>query len=204
MSPGPVVPADKARPLADLVEALHRHVRLLRRYAEQAFEDHDDDYLGEVVAKLRVLVVEKGQNVALLIRLMTECGIDAPITLAIDADAPPPPRDWAEKYSDGMDVSLVEFLTLPSLTVITSTDERLLSKREFIEVVAEKCGAAHEDWKHPEYLTLIRDSELRVKGYGPLASALKAITTAVLSVADHVLPELTPEAIEAAERRRRG
>ena len=147
--------------------------------------------------------MEKGQNVPLLIRLMTECELDAPITLAIDADSPPPPRYWTEKYPDGKAVSLVEFLTLPSLTVITSTGERLLSKREFIEVVAEKCGVANEDWKHPVYLTLIRDSELRVKGYGPLAAALKPITAAVLTVADHVLPRLTPQAIEAAERRRR-
>jgi hypothetical protein len=176
----------KARPLADLVEALRRHVRLLQRLAEQAFEAHDDDYLGEVANKLRLLAVEKKQNVPLLIKLMDECGIKAPLKLKPPASA-------------GRAVSLSDFLDQTSLKV---GDVRL-SKGQLIEVVAEKYGGAHEDWEHPEYLTLLRKSQLRLKGYKPLPAALRSITTGVLTVADYVLPRLTPQVVAEAERRRR-
>jgi hypothetical protein len=177
-------------------------VTLLRRYGEHAFESRDEDYIGEVAGKLRLLVLAKQQNVPLLIKLMNDCGIEAPFTLAIDEGSPPPPPYWRKRYEPGDTVSLPEFLDLPALSVTTSSGIVTLSKQQLIEVVSQKHGAAHEDWEHPEYLTLIRESEFRIKGYAPLAAALRPITTAVLTTAEHVLPRLTPDVIAEAERRR--
>jgi hypothetical protein len=193
------------RPLADLVEALRRHVRLLRLYAAHAFDDGDADYLGEVAAKLRLLVVKKWNNEPLLIRLMHDCQIEAePAWLALDEAYLPPPAEVAERYQVGAPVSLADELDLPALRITSVTgDETLtLTKRKLVEVVAEKHGAAHEDWEHPGYLTLLREHELRIKGYPPLEAALQLVTTTVLRVADHVLPRLTPEVVADAERRR--
>jgi hypothetical protein len=120
-------------------------VRLLQRYAKQAFEAGDDDYLGEVAAKLRLLAVAKPHNDPLLIQLMTECRIGAPLV-----PKPPPPGHPA-----GKPMTLADSLTLPALKVTTSAGDVRLSKRQFIEVVAEKYGGTHEDWAHPEHLTLI-------------------------------------------------
>ena len=54
----------------DLLEALLRHVDLLREYSGKAFEERKGDYLGEVAGKLRVLVVETRMNKPLLLALM--------------------------------------------------------------------------------------------------------------------------------------
>jgi hypothetical protein len=70
------------REVAELVERLREHTSLLREYSERAFADGDDRYLGEIAAKLRLLVYEHGRNRPLLIDLMEECGIDCPITLS--------------------------------------------------------------------------------------------------------------------------
>ena len=181
---------------------LRRHVTLLHRYAEQAFDGHDEAYLGEVAAKLRLLAVKEEQGDPLLIRLMAECGLHLSVT-ALQEDGLSLPPDWAERVPPGTVQSLTEHLDLPAVKVtMLGGGEKTLSKREFIELLAEKCGAAHEDWDHPAYLTEIRDSDLRIKGYAPIAAVLKPITTAVLDVADHALRCLTPPVIEAAEQRR--
>src|SRR5262245_60695277 len=67
------------RPIVDLVESLRRHVRLLREYDKRAFDDGNDDYLGEIAATLRLLSIAKGHNVALLVSLMKVCKVKARI-----------------------------------------------------------------------------------------------------------------------------
>src|SRR5262249_58125710 len=115
----------------------------------------------------------------------------------------PLPPDWAERVPPGTPQSLSEHLQLPAFRItMLGGGQKTLSKGEFIEVLAEKYGAAHEDWDHPAYLAELRDSDLRIQGYAPLAAVLKPIATAVLTVADDVLPRLTPQAIAAAEQRR--
>jgi hypothetical protein len=191
--PHPPQKANTPRSLTDLVRALNRHVRLLRLYAKQAFDAHDDDYLGEVAAKLRLLTIEKkNTNVPLLIEIMNVCEIKAPLVAKA-----------ADGSRRGDPMSLAEVLDGPAVKVVTSTGDVRLTKRELIKAVAEKHGGAHEDWAHPEYLTVIRESKLRVKGYSSLAAVLKPIATAVLTTSDHVLPRLTPAVIAKAEERRK-
>jgi hypothetical protein len=65
----------------ELFDALQRHVRLLRTYAERAFVGGDADYLGEVAGKLRVLVLDRGRNKPLLLKLMEECDVGFEVAL---------------------------------------------------------------------------------------------------------------------------
>lgn len=69
------------REIPDLVEALQRHVRLLKEYAVKAFEDANSDYFGEVAGKLRLLLYDGGMNTPLLLKLMDEFSADIRITL---------------------------------------------------------------------------------------------------------------------------
>jgi hypothetical protein len=68
------------RTRADRLDALESHIRLLRGYAQRAFETGDSDYFGEVAAKLRLLVGEHG-NKPLLLDLMDEMAQPITITL---------------------------------------------------------------------------------------------------------------------------
>ena len=73
------------RDLKDLVAALRRHVELLRVYAHHAFQERNELFLGEVAAKLRMLVAEHGRSRPLLLDLMDELGADVRFKL----DLPP-------------------------------------------------------------------------------------------------------------------
>jgi hypothetical protein len=183
------------RPITDLVESLRRHVRLLREYERRAFHDGNDDYLGEIAAKLRLLSIAKGQNVPLLIRLMKVCKVKARIKPKGSR-----PANWGAHDS----VTLSQILGQSAMKVKTSVGNVMLTRRELIEVVAEKHGGAHEDWQHPEWLTITRDPSVQIKGRSPLAVPLRVTTRAVLLLADHLLKQLTPQVIDAAERRRKG
>lgn len=69
-----------------MFEALKRHVRLLEDYYTKAFVEGNQDYLGEVAAKLRLLVTGQGKTGRpLLIGLIKELGLDIRLTL----DHPP-------------------------------------------------------------------------------------------------------------------
>lgn len=198
------------RTVADMVDMLRRHRKLLVEYGDKAFNHREEDYLGEVATKLRLLVVPKRSNVPLLVRLMSECQLDDRFVLG---DMGPPAALRPAGRLPGDIVTLKEFLDLPAFRADTSVGPVTLTKRQLIEVLAEKHGAAHEDWNHPESLVLLLKCPVRViTGYSPqdgivvhsaLVVELGLTTRAVLELADRVLSQLTPEVIEQAERRRR-
>lgn len=186
------------RQIPDLLESLRKHVKLLREFSARAFRDGDLDYLGEVAAKLRLLVYEHGRNKPLLLALMDEFGIDVPITLG-----GPPIQPLSGQPGPGDQVSLREFLELPACGVrVPSGGFVQLTKKEFIGVWAQQHGAAHEDWELNEELAVIRGSRIYIGGRRPEAEELRLTTKAVIYVADKFLSTLTPGLIElkTAER----
>jgi hypothetical protein len=50
------------RDIPELIEALRRHVEVLRDCYAKAFQEGDEKYLGEVAGKLRVPVVSSRSN----------------------------------------------------------------------------------------------------------------------------------------------
>ena len=107
--------------------------------------------MGEVAGKLRLLAIEKGSNTPLLVRLMTECQVQ---DVAVVLESVPPNLSGPQA---GDSVTLAEFLALPRLALaLTNGQRKTMTAQELVELVAEKHGAAHEDWAHPEQLTLIR------------------------------------------------
>ena len=59
-----------SRDIGDLLESLKRHLNLLEQFCVEAFKKNNDDYLGEVAAKIRLLTISFRSNKPLLIGLM--------------------------------------------------------------------------------------------------------------------------------------
>jgi hypothetical protein len=144
----------------ELVAALGQHTTLLRDYCVLAFQDGDDRYLGEVAAKLRLLVYEHGRNEPLLLRLMDELGVDVPITLN-----GPPQFEIAPGVHGGDQVSLRAWLGHLTYFTTTESGEALqLTKEQLIAFWAQQSGAAHEDWEQDEVLVRLRQSGVSIGG----------------------------------------
>jgi hypothetical protein len=187
------------RPIAELVGALRRHVRLLKEYASKAFRHRDEAYLGEVAGKLRLLAGDRGESSPLLLRLMKALDISVPIVLG----GPPTIRPVGE-LGAGDTVTLRQYLGMVAYGTRTPRSAWIeLTNADVIHTWAQQQGAAHEDWKVDGAFIALRDSGLYIGGQSELGAVLEGITRTVLFVAAKVLVEVTPERIESAEKRRR-
>ena len=183
------------RPLIDLVEALRRHVELLRIYAHHAFQERDELFLGEVAGKLRMLVAEYGRSQrSLLLDLMDE--LDADVTFKLNL---PPVQD--PDYDK--EITLRHYMGRTGLGIATGSGLRTLSYSEFVREWANQYGTAHEAWRVTEHFLNARHAGVYIGGEAANVATLRLITNTVLHVADTFLAEVTDEAIEAAEQRRR-
>lgn len=118
-----------------MVEALSRNVRLIDAYVDKAMTD--DDYLGEIAAKLRVLIVDIPRN-----RKHT------PLLLGV-----------ANAYKSTLGINPINgdnraaftwTQFLDSMAMHTSkpgNEPHTLTYRDFIRGWAEQAGGAHEDWE---------------------------------------------------------
>jgi hypothetical protein len=170
----------------ELVGALRRHTTLLRDYWVRAFQDGDDRYLGEIAAKLRLLVYEHGRNEPLLLRLMDELGLDLPITLS-----GPPQFEISPGVYGGDQVSLRAWLRHLAYFTTTESGEALqLTKEQVIALWAQQSGAAHEDWEQDEVLVRLQQSGAFIGGIAADAAVLQSIASTVLFVAEGVLEKI--------------
>jgi len=121
------------RHLKDLVAALRRHVELLRVYAHHAFQERNELFLGEVAAKLRMLVAEHGRSRPLLLDLMDELGADVRFKL----DLPPVQDPDYDK-----EITLRHYMGRKGLGIATASGLRMLSHSEFVREWANQYGTA--------------------------------------------------------------
>ena len=145
-----------SREIGDLLESLKKHLNLLESFCVEAFKKQNDDFFGEIAAKIRLLTISFKSNKPLLIGLMKKFEIEP----AQIFDGPPVqyPNDHPKP---GDSYTLEVFLTMPSMGFKTKSEGfKMLNKTEFICLFAEKHGAAHEDWNHPEILRIIKDANI--------------------------------------------
>lgn len=127
--------AKEKRSRAEIVQALARHTRLLKAYADSA--PSNEDYLGEIAGKLRLLIVETKQNTPLLLTVAREFGI-------------------AVKPSASTALSYGEFLKSMAFAYkLDSPDFVMVSYGNLIRSWAEQQGAPHEDWEIDEALAAL-------------------------------------------------
>ena len=140
----------------ELVDALERHIRILRDYAAKAFRDGNFDYGGEVAGKLRLLVTKCGSNRPLLLDLMAETGIAPTITLGGPLVQPP-----VGEPGSGDTISLERYLALGATGIrIPSGDFVMLNKTQFIRAWAEQSGSSHEDWSLEPTLAAVLSTQI--------------------------------------------
>lgn len=165
-----------ARDVRDLVEALRRHVKLLRDYRKRAFDEADRDYWGEVAGKLRLLLLPFGRNKPLLLLLLEKYGID--------------PHEIRIMGS----IALPEFLNQSGLAVKNAEGHFLpLTNAELINIWATQHGAAHEDWSLTEPFDLLRSSTSQVDFMRVAAASMALIADAAIEAAERVF-EIAGEA----------
>ena len=171
------------RSLAEMGARLRGHVRLLEQHAQKAFREGDSDYLGEIAAKLRVLVIRSRSNKPLLIRLMEEIG---------EVKLPPwdgPPLQYGPQAGD--ELSLDEYLQLTAIGVrVPSGEFVMLKKNDFIKAWAEKTGGSHEDWVISEELRIALSAGVYIGGLQAAAAELHVTTNTVLNVAKRFLASI--------------
>jgi hypothetical protein len=181
------------RPLIDLIAALQRHVELLKIYAHRAFQERDEVFLGEVAGKLRMLVTAHGQR-PLLLDLMDELCVDVRINL----DLPPVQDPDYDK-----EITLRHYMRRTALGIATGSGFRMLSHSQFVCEWANQYGTAHEAWIVTEHFLNASNAGVYIGEAAANVATLRGITNTVLHVADRFLAEVTDEAVEAAEQRRR-
>jgi hypothetical protein len=72
-----------------MIEALRRHIRLLKAYKKRAFDDGDPDYYGEIAAKLRLLLLSNGSNQPLLTLILGRFQTNVKIYVEVLSDRIP-------------------------------------------------------------------------------------------------------------------
>jgi hypothetical protein len=213
-----------SRSVIDMANALGKHMTLLGRYIE-AVKQGDDAYLGEIAGKLRLLVVSKGNQKPLLLRLADLAGYDFTVTLT-----GPPGWTFMDGDKTGDTIKLEKWLSNFAVGVQTANGPVQLTNAQFVTVWAEQYGAAHEDWSITESFAASLGNAEQMKAIATVAAAsappdiagffevfagnppatilkLMEVAMTVYRVGAEFLNALTPERLEAAEnelRRRQG
>jgi hypothetical protein len=187
------LPRRVERSLHELADRLGNHTQLLVEYIDNA-KNGDRRYLGEVAGKLRLLVSgRQAKNKPLLFLLAEATGDD--LTFQVGG---PPGFDWGYGVG-GQRAPLAAYLESMAFIVAGHT----LTKAEVIRLWAQQHGSAHEDWQVDRRLLALTGNPLFVGGVHTADRTLISIASTVATVSTNYLDGLTPEALDAAERRRR-
>ena len=179
-----------------MATALRAHVTLLSRYINAAVAG-ESLYLGEIAAKLRLLVITKAGHKPLLLHLAELTGDELTITLE---EPPIPPLPGQPGAGDTIAVETFLDLVAVALQTPNSGGQLIpLSHREFVAAWAEQHGAAHEDWSAPATSPAGVALPARLGGTKAHALTLLRIADAVHRLAAGYMAELTDEKIAAAE-----
>jgi hypothetical protein len=165
-----------------MVEALHRHTRLLKEYRRRAFDDLNRDYWGEVAAKLRLLLLPgpddglKMQNKPLLRLLQESSGLSRQLDVDVFGGT-----------------TLDDFLSERGLAISTGEEERFarISNAELINAWATQHGAAHEDWAFTAaFAGLHPRGDGETDGLAVAASQLSLIAEATIQACETLLERI--------------
>jgi hypothetical protein len=174
------------RKTREMVAALRRHTELLANFSSHAFDEGDDNYLGEVAGKLRLLVYESRTNKPLLLTLADDLGADTSFELS-----GPPGFDFGHGLVGGQRTSLREYLAGMAFFGTAKSGERVeLSKMDVIALWSQQMGAAHEDEAIDPRLHYLMSTGVSIGGRSSEAQLLRSIANTVLAVALRVLKQI--------------
>jgi hypothetical protein len=187
------------REVAELIEALERHVRLLKEYSERAFEGGESDFGGEIAGKLRLLVTRSNTNRPLLLDLMSRAGINPVVALG-----GPPVQPLSGKPGPGDKLTLEEYMGLDAVGIRVADEFVLLDKTQLIRLWAQQAGAAHEDWSLEPTLDAILRAGTFIGGLPAAFAELRATTETVIHVAELFMSEYHALSGDSSGSRKQG
>lgn len=171
--------------IEELVSALNRHIRLLRKYARKAFDKGYVDYGGEVAGKLRLLATRFGSNQPLLLDLMERTGISPLVTLGGPPNMPLPGQP-----GPGDSISLEQYMNLNAMGIRVPNGEFvILTKTQFVRGWAEQTGSSHEDWSLDPALAAVLNSPIYIGGLHGAFAELRESFQTVLHIASQFLTQ---------------
>ncbi len=128
--PKPQIKRDYSKLLTRLID----HLEILIELSNKAFYKYEyEKYIGEVVAKLRVLVIKTKTNKPLLIDLMYHFEYE---------------RIW-DSVTPGTKLTLRTYMYR---LAIYAKDDYAFTNEKFIRFLSQQLGGSHEDWEIDEEL----------------------------------------------------
>jgi len=155
----------KKREVKDLILSLFNHLELLVDYSDGAFSRYESDkYLGEVAGKLRLLVITRGQQNGLLLKLMDYFSYER----LWSSNTP----NWKEPFT---------LRTYMHFLAGYYNGKFNLSNEQVVRFTSQQIGSAHEDWEIDEQLINASDiNNISINGSHFLHDTLRRISNTVL------------------------
>ena len=162
------------RKINNLVEHLILHLGLLEDFNKKAFAEGNQDYLGEISGKLRLLVYKGKSNTPLLLELMKYFNFNRLLNFE---------KPWGKETS-----TLKEYLESTAFGInVPNRGFVEISVIDYIRLIAEQYGSAHEDWKINDELAYLLESGIFIQGLSSASAILKSISETILLVGKEFL-----------------
>jgi len=164
-----------------MLAVLEKHMRLLRTYVKNVLEQRDEDYLGEIAGKLRLLLIDSRHNRALLLAVANAYGLTASVVVS----GPPVQgrRAGEMQWPSFLDS------TAAAIRVESNGELAIVSHRELIRAWAEQAGAPHEDWQVDEAFSRLVSIGVTYGDFQITAHQLVALSTHVIRSAKVVIDQ---------------
>lgn len=168
------------REKAELIDALKKHLRLLKEYYERAFVKGDADFYGEIACKIRLLAIKGRSNKPLLIKLQNITGQNMKIAI--------------NKPSGSVQMTLSEYMNSFGC-VIRNSDDQLMefAKKDVIAIYAEQIGGCHEDWAIKDELFQMINSNIYINENPVVISLIGAVCRTILYTGEEFLKTISKE-----------
>lgn len=155
----------------ELFERLISHLEILIELSDKAFYEYEHEkYFGDIAGKLRVLVIQRGRNKPLLLKLMDEF-------------------QYERKFEHQFDMATLRtFMYAPSLGSTSGEEKYSYTHEIIVRYLAEQMGSAHEDWEIDHRLHhYIYEVGARVNDSSWMFDTMRAIVNRVLAEAMYFL-----------------
>lgn len=175
------------RDLDEMVDRLKAQLRILQSHCQRAFIEKNQDFVGEVATKLRLLLRRKGANTPLLFAVAEKFSFPLMVTV--------PPRPIKREQTPSGTFSFEEHLEHCGYIYRSDAGNiEYVSLMKLILVYCEKMGGAHEDWQFGEWGRLAASSEFTINDLTPHAHQIKYCADVTLDLGKKLL--LTIEALK--------
>ena len=167
----------------NLIKTLNDELDKLKEFYYKVYWDDDKKYLGNIASQLRILVIRKKRNHALLLDFLDKYKDKFDIT--IEYVLPPNHPDHGKK------VTLNQYLDHVIVKAIRTQSGELVSLnyRQLIEKYSQQLGGAHQDPAIEEDIQAIENTVIPFLGID--ASFLfKTVTNRVLDIGYHCLKKI--------------